>query len=108
MKFTRHILAAAMVALAFLVSLFVAPLAHGQAFDAYSPMRPVVLTSPAVLTAANATVTNGPIDTSGFLGTAAIDVFSLTNAGGALTFTLEHSDDQTNWSALPNFALINS
>jgi hypothetical protein len=74
--------------------------------DTFSVPRQIVLAAPTVLTAAAATVTNGPIDISGYLGTANIDITTCTNAGGALTATLYESADQTNIAATTNFTVI--
>ena len=78
-----------------------------QSIDLFRSQRPIVLSPIAILTAAASTVTNGPIDIGGYLGIGYVDITSVTNAGGALTATLEGSADTTNWVALSNFALIN-
>lgn len=80
--------------------------AGAQSLDTFAVPRSIVLTPPTVLTAAAATVTNGPIDVGGYLGTANLDITSCTNAGGALTATLYQSNDETNLTAVANFAVI--
>ena len=77
-----------------------------QNIDRFRAERSIVLAQPQFLVPGVATVTNGPIDISGYLGVGYVDIFSVTNAGGALTATLEGSVDTTNWVALANFALI--
>jgi hypothetical protein len=78
-------------------------------FYGFSVQRSIVLASPRILDSTAAYVTNGPIDISGYLGEAYIDITTFTNAGGALTATLYNSSNSTNGlTALSNFALINS
>jgi len=78
-------------------------------FDAYQSQRTIVPTGlPRILDASAAVFTNGPIDIGGFVGNAVIDVFSCTNAGGALTLSVYQSQDQTKLSLLSNYAFINS
>jgi len=79
----------------------------GQIADFYRVPREVILAAPATLsTVGTATVTNGAIDTAMFSGIARIQIFALTNAAGvAQTALLEQSDDSTNWSTFPNYAL---
>ena len=99
MKFIK-LIAASLMALAACATV------RAQNFDTFSQPRAIVLAPPTVLTAAAATVTNGPIDIGGYLGTANIDIFSCTNAGGALTASLYTSSDETNLVAVSNYALI--
>jgi len=100
MKFTKFILGLALVASVVT--------AGAQGIDTYKTQRAIVLAAPTVLTAANATVTNGPIDIGGYLGIGYVDLTTCTNAGGALTATLENSNDTTNWTAVSNFSLIST
>lgn len=90
------------------VGVMLATLSASAQSDLYKAPRSIVLSAPAVLTAAAATVTNGPIDIRGYLGIATVDITTCTNAGGALTALVEQSYDQTNWVALSNFGLISS
>lgn len=75
-------------------------------FDYFAAPRTIVLAPPRILDASAAVFTNGPIDVGGMAGTAAIDITTVTNSGGALTATLYMSMDQTNIVAVTNFALI--
>ena len=69
--------------------------------------RTIVLAAPQTLVTANAT--NGPIDKIGGIGQGYIDIFSLTNASGNIeTAQIYTSPDQTNLTALANYALISS
>jgi hypothetical protein len=78
-------------------------------FDTYNSQRSIVMTAPTVLTAAASTVTNGPVDINAYVGVGYIDITTCTNAGGALTATIEQSSNPTNgWTAFNNFALINA
>lgn len=78
-------------------------------FDFYEAPRTVVLATPQTILAGSALVTNGPVDTHGFVGTAAVNIFSLTNvAGAAITAQIYSSPDQTNLTALSGYALSTS
>lgn len=91
----------------FLASLALVVIAlPASAQDLFAAPRSIVLAAPRILDASAAVFTNGPIDVRGYLGTANIDINSVTNAGGALTATLYQSNDQTNLVAVTNFALI--
>jgi hypothetical protein len=95
------------VALSFLAMLSVLPAgAQSAATDAFAAPRSIVLTPPRILDGGSAVFTNGPIDISGYEGTAVIDITSVTNAGGALTASFYTSSDQTNIVAVTNFAAI--
>ena len=102
MKFINKLLLTAAVIGAGLASVPV----RAQNLDTFAQPRSIVLTPPALLGPSVATVTNGPIDVRGFLGTVVVDVNSLTNAGGALTVQLFTSNDQTNQVAVSNYAAI--
>lgn len=82
--------------------------AVAQTMDFFAAPRSIVLAPPRILDASAALFTNGPIDISGYLGTAVIDVASITNAGGALTAQVFTASDQTNYTALANYSLIKS
>lgn len=106
MKFTKLVAVGVAALGMFLGEL---PASAQVAIDTFSQPRTIVPTGlPRILDASAAVFTNGPIDIGGFLGTASIDVFSCTNAGGALTLSIYTSQDQTNLTALANYALISS
>lgn len=102
MKFTKKLFALMAVAGLALAAL---P-ARAQNFDTFAQPRSIVLTPPRILDATAAVFTNGPIDISGFQGTANIDITSVTNAGGALTASFYTSSDQVTLVGLTNFAAI--
>lgn len=105
MKFTSKILAAALV-----IATMIVATAQAQ-FNLFSAQRSIVVAPPQTFTPGTPTVTNGPVDIGGYLGEAYIDIVSFTNAGGALTATIETSNNSTNatqWSAFTNYALISS
>lgn len=103
MKFSKNLIAALFMLVCALLSCLPA-----RAQDTFAQPRTIVLAAPRILDASAAKFTNGPIDIRGYLGTANIDIFSVTNAGGALTASLYYSNDQTNLTAVPNYALISS
>ncbi len=104
MKFTKTL----MVFLAALALVLMALPARAQNMDTFAQPRAIVLAAPRILDASAAVFTNGPIDIGGYVGTANIDIFSVTNAGGALTAGLYTSTDQTNIVAVTNYALISA
>ena len=99
MKFTKILPAA-------IAGLCLAASAYAQ-IDTFGTTRSFVLTSPTAMTQAAPLLTNGPIDTHGFDGIANVDLATLTNGTGApvLTAQLYTSPDQTNLTALANYAL---
>jgi hypothetical protein len=104
MKFTKTILAftAAIVAFAFSAS-------AQLGFDSFKGTRTVMLTPPTNILPGTALLTNGPIDTLQLGGIGKIEFLSTTNSGttgGTLTATLYSSPDQTNLTALANFAVV--
>lgn len=89
--------------------LFAVPCFAQRTIDTFGAVRTVVLSPAQNLVVGVAAVTNGPIDMKLFEGVAKVDIFSMTNTGntgGTLTCTLYTSPDQTNLTALSNFALI--
>ena len=74
--------------------------------DMFGVPRSLVLAAPQALAVPTLLVTNGPIDTHGYEGIGVVDMFSLTNAA-AMTITASFftSPDQTNLTALANYAL---
>jgi hypothetical protein len=100
MKFTKILLAlTAVCAVTFTAS-------AQRGFDEFGVPVADVLQAPALLTAVN--TTSAPVDVRVFDGLAAVYISSLTNAGGAVTATIETSADTTNWTALANYAQITS
>jgi hypothetical protein len=77
-----------------------------RGIDMFGAPRSIVLASPALLSNATPIATNGPIDTHGFDGIAVVDIQTLTNGTGANTLTAQlfTSPDQTNLTALANYA----
>jgi len=107
MKFNRlsNLIITAMLALGAIAA------SAQSGFDMFGVPRTAVLSTPQVITVSSAAyVTNGPIDTHGFLGTAKVDIFSVTNGSGAGTMTaqLYTSSDTTNLTALSTYALATS
>lgn len=88
-----------------LLAVSVPAFAQMGSFDEFAVPTRIQLAQPTLLNASAATFTNGPIDTIGFQGNALVSITSFTNAGGALTATLETSPDQTNWTSLANYAV---
>lgn len=77
-----------------------------KAQDLFGGPRQIVLAPPTILIngGAAASTTNGPIDIHGFEGIAEVTISSCTNAGGSLTAQLFTSADNTNMTALANYA----
>jgi hypothetical protein len=100
MKFNKFILGLAAVGVMVCV-------ASAQEFPV-SVTRTLVLSTMQTLSGgAVGVVTNGPQDKIGAIGQGYIDIFSSTNAGGNVeTAQIYTSPDQTNLTALSNFALI--
>jgi hypothetical protein len=102
MKFSKTLFAALML----LAVVILALPARAQTMDTFAAPRSIVLAPPRILDASAAKFTNGPVDVRGYIGTASVDITSVTNAGGALTASFYTSNDQTNLTALTNFAAI--
>jgi hypothetical protein len=86
--------------------------ALAQTPDLFNSTRTYVLAAPQniVVSAANL-VTNGPLDHAKLLGRVTVDFTTVTNTGntgGTLTAQLFTSSDNTNWTALANYAIVNS
>jgi hypothetical protein len=78
-------------------------------FDAYGTLNgSLVVEAPRILDGGSATFTNNPVDIRMYEGTVKLDIYSCTNAGGALTVTPYTSPDKTNWTALANYSLAQS
>jgi hypothetical protein len=94
----------------FLASVFagVASVAIAQTADLWGSTRNIVISPSTELTGSTGILTNGPVDLHGYIGRALLDIYSCTNAGGALTATVQSSPDTTNWTTLTNYALISS
>ena len=104
MKFNKYIISAVAAAAA-----CIAITASAQVNGTFREFSPAVIATPGPLAAAAPILaTNGPVDILGYYGTGEIDIVSSTNAGGALTVTVETSPDSTNWTGLSNFGLVNS
>ena len=104
MKFNKYIISAVAAAAA-----CIAITASAQVNGTFREFSPAVIATPGPLAAAAPILaTNGPVDILGYYGTGEIDIISSTNAGGALTVTVETSPDSTNWTGLSNFGLVNS
>lgn len=77
-------------------------------FDTFTAVRSVVLTAPQILTGATVlATTNAPIDKTPFIGRGVV-IGTMCNVTGtnSFTFQLFSSPDQTNWTAIANYALI--
>lgn len=79
-----------------------------RGFDTFAAPRTVVLATPQKITETAPVVTNGPVDIRVFDGTAMVLIQSLTNTVGTVTAQLYTSPDQTNLTALANYALATS
>lgn len=94
------------------VGALVATTASAQiGFDTFSATRTYVLAVPQNIGAASGLVTNAALDHIKFTGTVKIDFLTVTNTsttGGTLTAQVYTSPDQTNLTALANYALISS
>lgn len=101
MKFSQKIMLPVFAVLALAIP------AQAQ-LDLVSSTRAIVITPPTLLTYGTPNVTNGPIDLHGYIGRAFVDLNSFTNAGGAVTATIQTSQDTTNWTSLTNFLLIST
>jgi hypothetical protein len=101
MKFNKFIIGLGAVLLAASVS--------AQTFDVFSATRTYVLSAPKNFGAATGAVTNGPVDHIKLLGRVKVDFMAQTNtAGGTLSATVYTSPDQTNLTALANYAIISA
>ncbi|MDE2019957.1 MAG: hypothetical protein KGJ13_06465 [Patescibacteria group bacterium] len=76
-------------------------------FDSYKAMRIYSFGSPVWFQPGTAAYTNGPIDKVGLTGTGTILFAPSTNAAAqtTITATVYQSNDQTNWTAVPNYSL---
>jgi hypothetical protein len=86
-----------------------APCAHAQ-FDAFADFKTIVFQIPtnyATSSSATATVySNSVIDISGFEGVAKIDITGIpNNSTNTIVPTIYTSKDQTNWTAMANYAI---
>ena len=107
-RFARFAARISLVAIA-LSALFLATTAKAQlGFDTYSTVRLLPIGTPQLLINATGPVTNGPVDIVGFYGRSDILLTCGTNGGGTMTFTVQSSPDNTNWTSVANFALVNS
>ena len=108
MKFNQWILGVAAVGVMLVQS------ARAQiGFDTYAATRTYVLAAPQNIGVNGGVglVTNGPVDHIKFTGTVKLDLLTVTNTGttgGTLTATIYTSPDQTNLTALANYALTTS
>ena len=101
MKFNKFILGLGAVLLAASVS--------AQTIDVFSATRTYVLSAPKNFGTTTGTVTNGPVDHIRLLGRVKVDFMAQTNtAGGTLSATVYTSPDQTNLTALANYAIISA
>ncbi len=86
--------------------------ALADSFNLFEAPRVIVLTAPTLITAATTvtlfSLTNTGVDIHGAAGQGFVLINSFTNAGGALTATIETADDNTNWVSMPNYALATS
>ena len=106
MKFNKLILGLAAVG-----AMLVQTASAQIGFDTFSSTRTYVLAAPQniAVNAGVGLVTNGPVDKVRLIGTGKIDFLTATNTGatgGTLTATLYGSPDQTNLTAISNYALI--
>lgn len=102
MKLFRNILTAVALVAACVTS-------HAQgSFDLFGSTRTLVLATPQTIRETASVVTNGPIDTHGYVGIGEVTISSLTNALGTVTAQLYTSSDTTNLTALSNFATSTS
>ena len=81
---------------------------QGRGFDTYGVPATLPILAPTLLSGATVVLTNAPVDTHIFVGTAKVDITSFTNAGGALTVLPITSTDNTNWTALLNYSVSTS
>ncbi len=79
--------------------------AQGRGFDLFGAPRSIVLQSP-LQTAVGTLNYSNAIDIHGFDGIAVVDIMSLTNGtiGTGMTVGFNVSNDNTNWTALQNYA----
>ena len=96
MKFSKYILSALAV---------LGMVASVTAQDTFSATRTAVI-APNTVIATAASVTNGPFDRALFIGTGKIDILANIGSGDGLTATIYGSPDQTNLTAISNFALV--
>ena len=96
MKFTKYILAVALIAVASLLTA-----AAQSGFDYYSVPRTIVVTPGTLL--GTTVYSNKPIDLHNLSGIAKLDVSVTTNgAAGLFSFSVYTSPDLTNYTALAN------
>ncbi len=103
MKLIKYI-----AALAALIAAIATPVSAQQGnFDYFGAPRTFVVTPP---TSKTVTFSNTvPVDIHGSQGIAKVDFSCVTNTGGTtVTASLFTSPDQTNWTALANYALATS
>jgi len=101
MKFNKFILG--------LGAMLLAASVGAQTFDVFSATRTYVLSAPKNFIVSSGVVTNGPLDHVKLLGRVKVDFMAQTNtAGGTLSATVYTSPDQTNLTALANYAIISA
>jgi hypothetical protein len=104
--------AAMLVLMAFMLALV--PQAHAQrGWDSFNVPIKVNLGAGVINNTTGLTVTNSPVLLRMLDGVCAVDIYAQTNLVGSavvgtLTYTLQSSPDQTNWTSVPNFALISA
>ena len=80
-------------------------------WDTFAGSRSTLIAPPQKLALVTLSTTNGPVDIVGYSGRGYISFFTYTNlaaGGGTVAVAIETSPDTTNWTALANYALINS
>ena len=93
------------------VSLVATVAVNAQTYDLFNATRTLVLVAPQNIGAASGAVTNTPVDHVRLTGRVLVNFQSITNTGttgGTLTATLYSSPDQTNLTAIANYALATS
>lgn len=78
-------------------------------FDAFSAMRTLIVQQPTniLYQAAVFGATNAAVDIRLMTGTVKLDISAATNVPGTLTGGVQVSTDNTNWTALQNYAIAN-
>ena len=101
----RNLIVTAALMLAATVSCF----ATGGNFDAFGGLNTVVVVAPTniLYQAAVFGATNAAIDIRMFTGVAKLDISAGTNVPGTATCGIQVSADNTNWTALLNYAIAN-